>query len=53
MVCATPVALVVALALVASRGVGLTQWVGRVIAGETFISMAVLGWASWWRWSAT
>jgi hypothetical protein len=24
-------------------GVGLTQWVGRVIAGETFIAMAVLG----------
>jgi len=43
MVCVTPVALVVALALVALRGVGLTQWVGRVIAGETFISMAVLG----------
>ncbi len=43
MVCAAPVALVLALALVASRGVGLTQWVGRVIAGETFISMAVLG----------
>ena len=43
MMCVTPVALVVALALVALRGVGLTQWVGRVIAGETFISMAVLG----------
>jgi two-component system NarL family sensor kinase len=42
-VCATPVALVVALALAALGGVGLTQWVGRVIAGETFVSAAVLG----------
>jgi hypothetical protein len=43
MVCAAPVALVVAVALAARGGVGLTQWVGRVIAGETFISMAALG----------
>jgi hypothetical protein len=26
-----------------SCGVGLTQWVGRVIAGETFVSMVALG----------
>ena len=43
MVCAAPVALVVAVALAARGGVGLTQWVGRVIAGETFISVAALG----------
>jgi hypothetical protein len=42
-VCATPVLLVVALALAALGGVGLTGWVGRVIAGETFVSIAVLG----------
>jgi hypothetical protein len=42
-VCAAPVGLVVALALAAFPGVGLTQWVGRVIAAETFVSMAVLG----------
>ena len=42
-VCAAPVALVVALALAALPGVGLAQWVGRVIAGETFVSTAVLG----------
>jgi hypothetical protein len=42
-VCATPVALVVAIALAALGGVGLAQWVGRVIAGETFVSTAVLG----------
>ena len=42
-VCATPVALVVAWALAALGGVGLTQWVGRVIAGETFIAVAALG----------
>jgi hypothetical protein len=39
---ATPVALVVALA-VAVLGGGLTLWVGRVIAAETFVSVAVLG----------
>jgi hypothetical protein len=38
----TPVALVVAWALAALPGVGLTRWVGRVIAGETFVSMAML-----------
>jgi hypothetical protein len=37
-VCAAPVALVVALALAALGGVGLPQWVGRVIAGETVVS---------------
>jgi hypothetical protein len=42
-VCAGPVALVVALALAALGGVGLPQWVGRVIAGETFVSVAMLG----------
>ena len=42
-VCAAPVALVVALALAALGGVGLPQWVGRVIAGETFVSVAMLG----------
>jgi hypothetical protein len=41
-VCATPVALVVAFALAALGGVGLTLWVGRVIAAETFVSMAML-----------
>jgi hypothetical protein len=35
--------LVVALALAALGGVGLTQWVGRVIAAETFVSIAALG----------
>jgi hypothetical protein len=42
-VCAAPVAAVVGLGLAALGGVGLTQWVGRVIAGETFVSIAVLG----------
>jgi hypothetical protein len=42
-VCAAPVALVLALALAALGGVGLTQWVGRVIAAETFVSIAALG----------
>jgi hypothetical protein len=42
-VCAAPAALVVAMALAALPGAGLTRWVGRVIAGETFITMAVLG----------
>ena len=42
-ICAGPVALVVALALAALGGVGLPQWVGRVIAGETFVSVAMLG----------
>ena len=42
-VCVTPVALVAGLALAALGGVGLTQWVGRVIAGETFVSVAALG----------
>ena len=42
-VCAAPVGMVVVWALAALPGVGLTQWVGRVIAGETFISIAVLG----------
>jgi hypothetical protein len=42
-VCAGPVVLVVALALAALGGVGLTQWVGRVIATETFVSIAALG----------
>jgi two-component system NarL family sensor kinase len=42
-ICAGPVALVVALALAALGGVGLTQWVGRVIAGETFVSVTMLG----------
>jgi hypothetical protein len=42
-VCGAPVLLVVALALAALGGVGLTQWVGRVIAGETLVSMAALG----------
>jgi hypothetical protein len=43
-VCATPVLLVVALALAAlADGIGLTGWVGRVIAAETFVSVAVLG----------
>ena len=41
-VCVTPVALVAGLALAALGGVGLTQWVGRVIAGETFVSVAAL-----------
>jgi hypothetical protein len=42
-VCVTPVALVAGLALAALGGVGLTQWVGRVIAGETFVSVAARG----------
>jgi hypothetical protein len=42
-ICAGPVALVVALALAALGGVGLPQWVGRVIAGETFVSVTMLG----------
>jgi hypothetical protein len=42
-ICAGPVALVVALALAALGGVGLPQWVGRVIAGETFVSVSMLG----------
>ena len=42
-VCAAPVALVVALALAALGGVGLPQWVGRVIAGETVVSLTMLG----------
>jgi hypothetical protein len=42
-VCAAPVALVVALALAALGGVGLPQWVGRVIAGETVVSLTLLG----------
>jgi two-component system, NarL family, sensor kinase len=41
-VCAAPVAVVVALAVAALGGVGLPQWVGRVIAGETFVSLAML-----------
>ena len=41
--CVAPVALVVALALVALGGVGLPQWVGRVIAGETVVSLTMLG----------
>jgi hypothetical protein len=43
LVCAAPVALVAALALAALGGVGLPQWVGRVIAGETFLSVTMLG----------
>jgi len=42
-VCASPLALLVGWALAALGGVGLTQWVGRVIAGETFIAVAALG----------
>ena len=42
-VCAAPVALVVGWSLAALSGVGLTRWVGRVIAGETFISLTALG----------
>ena len=43
-VCAAPVLLVVALALAAlGGGAGLTGWVGRVIAGETLVSVTVLG----------
>jgi hypothetical protein len=42
-ICAGPVALVVALALAALDGVGLTRWVGRVIAGETSVSVTMLG----------
>jgi hypothetical protein len=41
-VCAAPVVLVVAMALAALGGVGLPQWVGRVIAGETFVSLVML-----------
>jgi hypothetical protein len=39
---ATPLALQAAWALSAALGVGMTGWVGRVIAGETWIVMAVL-----------
>jgi hypothetical protein len=39
---ATPLALLVAWALLATLGAGLTHWVGRVIAGESWIVMAVL-----------
>jgi hypothetical protein len=42
-VCVAPVALVVALAVAAVGGVGLPQWVGRVIAGETVVSLTMLG----------
>jgi hypothetical protein len=42
-VCATPVVLMTAWSLAALSRVGFTQWVGRVIAGETFISTATLG----------
>ena len=42
-VCATPAVLVTAWSLAALSGVGFTQWVGRVIAGGTFISTATLG----------
>jgi hypothetical protein len=42
LVCAAPVALVVALALAALGGAGLPLWIGRVIAGETFVSLAIL-----------
>jgi hypothetical protein len=42
-VCAAPLALVVACGLAALPGVGLTRWVGRVIAAETFVSVAMLG----------
>jgi hypothetical protein len=42
-VCAAPVALVVALALASLGGVGLPQWVGRVIAAETVVSLTMLG----------
>jgi hypothetical protein len=41
--CAAPVALVVAWALATLGGVGLPRWVGRVIAGETAVSLAMLG----------
>jgi hypothetical protein len=44
-VCAAPVGLVVALALAAFPDVGLTQWVGRVIAAATACSRR-RGWAS-------
>jgi hypothetical protein len=42
-VCATPLVLLVGWALGALVGVGRTQWIGRVIAGATFIALAVLG----------
>jgi hypothetical protein len=42
-VCAAPVVLVVALALASLGGVGLPQWVGRVIAAETVVSLTMLG----------
>jgi hypothetical protein len=42
-VCTAPPALVVTLAVTALGGVGLTQWVGRVIAAETAVSVAMLG----------
>lgn len=38
----TPLALQAGWALPAALGVGVTRWVGRVIAGETWIVMAVL-----------
>ena len=41
--CVAPVALLVALALAALGGVGLPQWVGRVIAGETVVSLTMPG----------
>jgi hypothetical protein len=41
--CATPVVLLVVWSLAALGGVGLTRWVGRVIFGETFIAMTLLG----------
>jgi hypothetical protein len=40
---ATPVGLLAACSLVALAGAGGTQWVGRVIAAGTIISLAVLG----------
>ena len=40
---ATPVGLLAACSLVALAGAGRTQWVGRVIAAGTIISLAVLG----------
>jgi hypothetical protein len=42
-VCAAPVGLVIAFAAAALGGIGLPLWVGRVIAAETFVTMAVLG----------
>jgi hypothetical protein len=40
---ATPPALLAGWALAALGGGGFTQWVGRVIAGETFIAVTALG----------